>query len=107
MTNVPVLSEWDYRVVKQKDGQCAIHEAFFDEQGRIEFTSRASAEGHDLEELAHDLAAMVEALGKPVLDGAEIEAASAAWLARTEAEIAEGKTTPWEDIKAESGQGSS
>ena len=100
MTDTPILSGWDYRVVKQKDGQYAIHEVYFDEQEKIEFSTRASPQGHDLAELAHDLGAMVEALGKPMLDEAEIEAAAAAWAARTEAEIADGQTTPWEEIKA-------
>ena len=100
---VTAISGWDYRIVKQKDGQYAIHEAYFDEQEKIEFSTRASPQGHGTAELAHDLAAMVEALGKPVLDEAAIEAAAAAWAARTEVEIAEGKTIPWEQVKVQLG----
>ena len=76
MMDIPTLSGWDYRVVKLQSGQYAIHEVYFDDQEQIEFTARALPEGHDLAELAHDLAAMVEALGKPVLDEAAIEAAT-------------------------------
>ena len=78
MADIPTLSGWDYRVVRLQSGQYAIHEVYFDDQEKVELTTRALPEGHDLAELARDLAAMVEALGKPVLDEAGIEVSVAA-----------------------------
>jgi len=69
---------WNYRVMKRKTKDTneeiveflEIHEVYYDSEGSIEWYTKngVSVGGSDLGELRADLAHMLEALKKPILD---------------------------------------
>lgn len=67
---------WDYRVVRRKepDGTeiYSICEAYSDRNSKIFALSQVSPMGDTIDDLKHDMAWMVEALKKPVLDAGSI-----------------------------------
>ncbi len=61
--------EWDYRVFREKDGDYAVREVYYDANGSILACTENAVEptGESLEELAQDLEWFGEALKLPVL----------------------------------------
>ena len=71
------FSGWDYRVVRRQDGGetwLQICEVYFNDEGAPFALCDATPQGETPEELASDVEAIAEALGKPVIDEREIEA---------------------------------
>ena len=67
------MSHWNYRVVRHDDkGQpwYAIHEAYYDENNRVESITQESVKpgGETLQELQEDLKWMLKGMAAPVLD---------------------------------------
>ena len=64
---------WNYRVIA-RDGECAIYEVYYDDEGNIEaFTENPVCPmGESLDELCQDLEYYQRALKQPVLDYAEL-----------------------------------
>ncbi len=73
------MSHWNYRVVRkayppdingERDYILGIHEVYYDENGKPDMVTeeRMDAHGETLDELREDLAHMLLALDKPVLE---------------------------------------
>ena len=62
------MSHWNYRVML-KDGQYAVHEVFYEDDGRISgYTEDPVFPAESPEELAEEFERFRRALGEPVLD---------------------------------------
>ena len=85
---------WNYRVIL-KDGQYAIHEVFYNDQGEAWTCTEdpVGVAGDTLAELAEDLEHYRQALDRPVLAYEDFPNEQAA------PEV--GDTTPWEEVRAE------
>jgi len=63
------MSHWNYRVVVGEDGEHAIHEAFYDDSGRLQGTTATPVypRADSLEGLREELRSYLRALDEPVL----------------------------------------
>ncbi|MBA4186882.1 MAG: hypothetical protein C0467_02570 [Planctomycetaceae bacterium] len=68
---------WNYRVML-KDGQLAVHEVFYDDEGRINNWSVEPVfpRGDEIEDLVSEFERYQRALTEPVLDYAALEVES-------------------------------
>ena len=65
------MSRWNYRVLADHNG-CRLIECYYNDDDEIVAWANADALGADKEELAHDLALMVQALDRPTLTPADL-----------------------------------
>lgn len=62
---------WNYRVVRHCNGTLAIHQAIYDEEGKVTTLPHGvRPRGENWEDLRSDYRAMGEAFALPILDGA-------------------------------------
>jgi len=69
------VSHWNYRIVKNKAGWHSIHEAYYDEDGKLNgYTVNSIAvDGETVESISRVLEMMKEALDKPIIDEGEVD----------------------------------
>lgn len=69
------IHNWDYRLFEGEDGFLTIGEVYYTRNGKpMAFTENSVCPGgHSVEEVMHDLRAMLDAASKPVFDRKSIQ----------------------------------